>query len=245
MLDFVISANAGRPNWHSLTILMDKDNDHFDELPKICQPLSYLKYLTLTLDCYQQDSDIALTALQSWMLPSLTHLTFHFYLSGSGTCVKDAVEIFGKQLIFLAFTGWEDPKWGTQFESVLEAAPNLQEFVFSPFSSRKSASDQLPSIKHTNIYIVGFPEDARTIELEDFLWYSNLCMETFPSLSVFRITGVVNPPDRHRKPISYNNFWVRRAAMHLKDRGIRLEDRSGRDLWEKLSERAEGEADQE
>lgn len=129
--------------------------------------------------------------------------------------------------------------WGSPFYHVLEEAPNLRGFVFPPQHSHRDALDQRPSIKHANIRIVGFPTDSNGIKLDDFLWYSNLCREIFPSLSVFRITGAITPPNRRINPISYNSFWVRHAAMYLKDIGIRLEDRSGRDLWEEFSERAE------
>jgi hypothetical protein len=234
MMGSLISANAGQADWRSLTIIMK----YIEKLPKIYQPLSYLKYLTVTLSNYEKESDNALTALQSWMLPSLTHLSFHFYSSGHGTCVKDAVEIFGKQLVFLAFTGWNDPNWGTQFYGVLEAAPNLREIVISPHYSHRGGLNQEPSIKHINIRIVGFAVDSHESNWEKFSWYSSICREIFPSLSAFRITGVVPDPSRW-----YSNFWVRRAAIDLKDRGIRLEDRSGRDLWEELSESAQGEKD--
>jgi hypothetical protein len=234
--------------WKALTVVIDAFEcpDMPGELPTLNQPMLHLKHLTLVFNDIAEESILlSLSRLQGWSLPSLTHFSFHLYSVEHMGVVKGVVGTFGRQLEFLALTGRSlirgtDKSW---FCELLTAAPNIKEFVFCPRSSDNISFEHLPPAKYGNIEVIGLPVSINYSEeqsTKDCAWYIRLCMQAFPSLRLFRITGVLVPPDPEHERRQFNEFWVRRAAIDLRSKGIRFEDRRGRDLWEQLGTAAGG-----
>ena len=231
--------------WKALTVIIDPSEDMSGELPNLNRPLSHLKYFTLIFNGNTQSTILSsLSTLKEWSLPSLTHLSLHLYSNEHRGAVKDVLRAFGRQIEFFALTGecnmrGTDRPW---FCELLTAALNIKEFVFDPQPSDNIDFDQLPPAKYANVEIVGLPVSIQSPEmqsLKNFSWYIQLCVRAFPSLRIFRITGTLALPSREHMSKLYNSFWVREAAIDLRSKGIRLEDRRGRDLWELLGEAAD------
>jgi hypothetical protein len=236
----IASINPTQVHWKALTVVIDTDHSE-EELPTLNQPMLYLKYLTLIFDEVDESTIISsLSRLQGWSLPSLTHLSFYLYLTEQRAVVRDVVDVFGKQLEFLAVASDTTDTNKSWFCEILTAVPNIKEFVFSPQPSDNISFGQLPPAKYTSIEVVGLPVDANYFE--DFSWYTRLCVQAFPSLRTFRITGDITLPNQESGR-HYNEFWVRGAAINLRSEGIRFEDRTGRDLWEVLGTAADEKED--
>ena len=235
--------------WKALTISIDscEGTGIPGELPILNRSMLRLKHLILKFNDIQESSFLSsLSRLQGWSLPCLTHLSFHLYSIRHRGAVKEVVDAFGKQLEFVALTG-EGSLTGRDeplFCQILGAAPNIKEFVFSPRRSDDINIDHLPPARYANVEVVGLPKDVNW-GTQGFYWYTRLCAQAFPSLKIFRITGVVVPPNRERNGRQFNEWWVRRAAIDMRSKGIRLEDRTGRDLWEELGMAADEKEDED
>lgn len=237
------------PSWKTLTIHVDVwvPTSAPEPLPTLNQPMLHLKDLTLIFHAYGSSRLLllSLSRLQGWALPALTHLSFHLCGTGNIRALKEVVDAFGKQLEFFALTcdgeGWDNAK--SWFCEMLAAVPNIKELVFYPRPYDNISFDQLPPAKYVNVEVVGLPVGIRYADTEDLSWYTRLCTQAFPSLRIVRITGRLVPPNPEKTPRSYNQFWVRRAAIDLRSKGIRLEDRHGRDLWQDLGTAADEKGD--
>lgn len=228
--------------WKALTVVIDTElwDDIPEGLPTINRPMVHLKYLTLVFSSLVQSTiGSSLSSLQNWCLPSLTHLCIHSYGNEDRGAAKGALDVFGKQLELFAFTSDTESRAGTKswFCEMLTAAPNIKRLVFRPQPSDNISLDQLPPMKYASVSVVGLPMNidyADGQHVKDFSWYIRLCMQAFPSLRIFRITGILSLPNRAEKSKWYNNYWVYGAAIDLRAKGVRFEDQSGRDLWEEL-----------
>ena len=230
--------------WKALTVIIGLF-EMPDTLPILNRPMLHLKYFTIIFHGSSRNNILSsFSRLQGWPLPFLTHLSFHLCSNEHRGEIKDVVGAFGKQLEFLAVTGRGNMRSEDRslFRKLLTAAPNVKEFVFGPKLSDNIEFDQLPPEKYASVEVVGLPVSICSGEgpySQDFSWYIRLCAQAFPSLRIFRITGTIVLPNRETDSERYNTFWVRKAAIDLRSKGIRLEDRHGQDLWEELGTAAE------